>query len=224
MSLGPCPSNLARDDFQDGHRDRLEPETRAHIDQCPICQQYLEARSEVLGELPPDFALERPASGDRRRWGVAGAAALSAGAVAAGLVVVLDREPEPFGLRTKGSELRLEVRVGSAEGPRRWSGEPLHPGDLVEIRLPGSAGRFGLVYGREATGARFAYAPADGVAKRVSADGVLGPPVRLDGSLGREEIVAVVCDVPVGLERVDDLPEGCATTRLDLLKTIRPAE
>lgn len=50
-----CPSNLVRDDYQDGADRVLDPEVRLHLESCPECRQYLEARAEALNGLDPTW-------------------------------------------------------------------------------------------------------------------------------------------------------------------------
>jgi hypothetical protein len=124
-------------------------------------------------------------------------APLTAGAVGltAALVLFLPRAPDP-GTRTKGGfAIGAYVQHDAQSAGERHAGEPLHPGDRLRLVVSSSeAGHLAVIGVDEARhvsvyyprGERAGVLPA---ARELALDSA----IELDGTLGREWIIAVRC-------------------------------
>ncbi len=157
----------------------------------------------------------RPASS--RAWATA---AFAACAVAVA-VIALVRRPDAgvaAGGATEGSRIKGDLamdvfvrRAGGATRVETWlAGDPVHPGDQLRVRVrAGTRGHFGVF----AVDSPAAAAPSPAVASYLPAGGELaaveaGAPLLLDGaveldaSLGREQLLGVLCPSPRKKEAV----------------------
>ena len=129
--------------------------------------------------------------------------------------VVPRRAPSPT--RTKGAS-QLGFFVTGAEGTRVGApGETVHPGDTLTFTLSAAAPTHVAILSRDGAGKVSVYHPEVVVA---AGRGTLLPTATiLDGTLGSERIVAVLCDGPVEAEplraalasrgELPPLPDGC---------------
>jgi hypothetical protein len=211
-SKGPgCVSNLALDlylldELAPGERDGLA----GHLASCRPC-------TEVLAALQADrlrFAdqpLANLAADAHTRAGAARAswlrrlfvptAALCAGAAALALLWT------PAQFRSKGGAFSLSPYVLHPESTTTGGlhqGEALHPGDQLQFRYNGARDGYLAVVSIDTTGGVSVFYPPGERAAPVAAghDVALSSAVELDGSLGRELVLAVRCDQPVAVADV----------------------
>ncbi len=218
-----CLSDLRLDQLLGGElTPRARAEADAHVAACPACASARDALGgdrarfaarEDLARLAAD-ALARahvaaPAGRSPwaalRRWllplGVAGAvgAALLAtpGALAPGRQA---GRPTAEGTRTKGGfSLSAEVLHVETGARARHAGEPLHPGDRLQLRVSSPEPGHLAVVGVDETRAVSVYFPSGPAAQRVEAGREVALPtaVELDDVAGAETIVALRCPGPV---------------------------
>jgi hypothetical protein len=215
IDLGPrsesCLSDLKLDRLLAGELDgRPEEEAaRAHIASCPRCQQ----RRDDIAAQPaqtPGPALIREVSqrgapqrrAPRRRAPVV--AAISLLAAAAGVVLFARPRPgppAPAETRLKGGDLGFEVlvrRQGEGSAATLRPELPLHPGDVIGFRVRSRAGgHLAIVSIGGSDGAAnvssYLPGPAGTMPLLPPGERMVGGSVRLDGTLGRETLVAVLC-------------------------------
>jgi len=197
-----CLSDLALDQMAAGEDPgALHGEARrAHLRQCALCESRrlaLQADAGALLARRPALGLggdgQPPIRPSGRRW-LAGA--LASGAVAAVIVMGATRKPAPS-LRTKGGiGLDLFVKRGDGRVEALLPDAPVSAGDALRFRVSsdGAAGVVALV-GVDAAGAVQAYDPTPGAFPALSAGErrLLDGSIVLDGSLGRERVLAFVC-------------------------------
>lgn len=189
------------------------------------------AATEHLAGCAPCRARAQTLAGDRARFGAAPAmpgrrraawpAAMIGIAAAAALVLVVRLPRESTGgTRSKGgAHLGFAVAHGGAMRLGA-AGEVVHPGDTLSYLVTTDAPAYVTVLGRDAAGRVTTYVAT----ARVAAGRDVELPVAtvLDGSLGREDIVAVFCRdaVPVASLAVspDAPPAGCTLDRLPIEK------
>lgn len=210
-----CLSDLRLDELSAGELTESErTEALAHLDGCELCPERLAAldgtRARIGGsKLPPLRGRSAP-----RRWGPALGVAVAVAAVVS-FFVVPRRAPPPT--RTKGVS-QLGFFVTGAEGTRIGApGETVHPGDTLTFTVSAAAPTHVAILSRDGAGKASVYHPEIAVA---AGRGTLLPTATLlDGTLGSERIVAVICDAAVEAEplraalaargELPPLPEGC---------------
>jgi hypothetical protein len=212
---GPgCVSNLALDQYLIGELPAGERETLStHLAGCRTCADVYAALAteqarfaeRPLATLAADALArtQRPSAGMARwlRRLAIPSLALCTGAAA---LVLMARPTD--GIRTKGS-FSLSAYVLHPERSVTGGahlGEALHPGDRLQFRYNGLKGGYLTVVSVDDSGEVSVYYPAGGAAAPVEPgrDVALPSAVELDGTLGREVVLAVRCDQPVAVADV----------------------
>jgi hypothetical protein len=146
-----------------------------------------------------------------RRW-LPALGVVAAAAVAVVVVRPQGRVTGDVGFQRKGNAFALSLYVLHAEAAattgQLHAGEPLHPGDRVRPALASPEAGFALVLGIDDAHAVTTYYPTDraeaaplpAIADRAQAEPVAGA-IELDGTLGRETLVALRCREPVAVAR-----------------------
>ncbi len=210
-------------------------EVMAHIEACGSCGRYVEALrtsdAEVRQQRPPMRVTRLPAArarsgGSTRRWGRAVGPPLAVfGAVAAVLIAVwwlppdvpeggADGSPavEPDQVRSKGTGLGFEVYVKAEGGPRLvTSGDAVAPGDAIGFRIRSDFNWFFMIVGRDEAGGVYLCHPQtgqSGVLQAKSEGEDVEQAMELDGILGRERFVLLVCPSPFTFQDVDEVLRG----------------
>jgi hypothetical protein len=198
----------------------------AHTAACPPCAELVaQARGEV--ELPamvwPEAKLAeviplRPSTRPQRsslaegapaevtpanrapRWWVAGGGVLL---VAAALLLV-GRTGEPeWQVRGGGEGVGIEVyRQGGVSAERLFEGATVHPNDTLGFRAQATTSGHLLVLGVDSQGSVYPCHPASGASEPFTAGAdvkALSSAVTLDGTLGEERIIALLCAEPLSL-------------------------
>jgi hypothetical protein len=125
-------------------------------------------------------------------------AAATIAAAAAVALLPLRRPPDPA-TRIKGGELSMDVVVRRGDGRVEPLGAaPLHPGDALRFRVHASRPGYVAVVGLDGGGQASLYAPVSGQPTEVQvkdhpAAVDLPGSLVLDGVLGDEKVVAVLC-------------------------------
>jgi hypothetical protein len=146
-------------------------------------------------------------------------------AAAAAAVVAIAVLPREAGIRAKGG---ARVEFACKDGPRVWacrSGERVHPGTAVAVRVSLDSPRWLMLLGLDGTGRWRTYLPASGEeAVRFQADvsDPLGSSLVLDETPGEERFVLVAARR--GFRRADLLPTGEAAGDLRLPEGFETAE
>ncbi len=220
-----CLSNLALDRLAQGEGTAGEQEqARAHLGTCASCAGAAEAlaldRTRFADEADvPALALDAleraeraPAivawapdgAADRPRWSRWLAPVFGVGLAAAGFLMLARTTERGDDLRAKGG-FAVELYVKHAERPadgRLHTGEALHPGDHVRLRLlNANRDSFVAVLAVDTRAAVSVYYPQQDTAAALGAgaDGPLPSAVELDDALGGELLLAFSCPqaVPV---------------------------
>jgi Domain of unknown function (DUF4384)/Putative zinc-finger len=219
-----CYSSLHLDRFLTGELDALETErVGAHAAGCPRCGPALDAMRAARDERLPPLRLVPPLR-DFRRWWTAAAA--GAGIAAAASLLLILRPP---GERLKGSGFALAMYVEhGGEVRRAGPGETVAAGDAVRFAVTAPQPAYIAVLSIDPLGKGSIYFPSGARAERVQAgvDVALPLGTRLDGTVGEERIVGLLCAAPVELEPVRErlergdatFPDGCQVTRWSFVK------
>ncbi len=243
-----CLSDLALDRLAIGELE--EPDrarAAAHLGGCTRCRaaeaaltadrQIFAAEADVPHLAADAIARARAAPGPARRawWRLLAPLALVGGAAVA-LVAAPRGLPEvssAAGVRAKGALALSALVVHAERGTAAASlheGEPLHPGDRVQLRLssPADGAGYVVVVGVEASGRTSVYFPAGATAAALPAgrDVPLPHAIELDDTLGREQIVALRCPRPIAVadvlgERGAPSDAGCARVSYTIEKIAR---
>ncbi len=222
--LGPgCASDLTLDQLATGELSVAErAATLGHIGLCAACGQahnrLQESRATFastanLAALAADALSRAQATTSQRRWlfGWAPRLALPVGLSAAAVVMALallmpSSGVAPPDTRTKGGfSLSTYVKHPDQESAGTLHlGEPLHPGDRLQFRYNGSDAGFLTVVAVDGAGQISIYFPPGETAQKIQPGRDLPLPsaVELDGTLGREIIVAVRCAAPIAVSDV----------------------
>ena len=239
---------LIHDDLDDTSARAL----REHVEVCPQCEEYLarlRAEREEWSSRPVPSWLPTsspPRRAARGRWRVA--IPIAATIAAVGAWAARDRPPEAPALestRVKGAVDALVFEVyalspGAASARRLRSGDTVSPGDRLGFKLGSErAGREVLVVGIDQAGEVYVAHPrARGMsAPLVYSGGELqdaSGAIRLDHVLGKERLVAVLCERSFELDDYrstlvrtpfeSPLPEllpGCTQREVTLVKSVR---
>jgi hypothetical protein len=210
-----CASDLVLDRLALGELDASErPALEAHLAGCADCaaasarltdERTAFARDAAIANLATE-ALARSRKKEDADWGVLWKRFFLPLGVVATMAAISIFTGVRSGTRTKG-EFSLSPYVlhpeSRAEGALHL-GEPLHPGDRLQFRYNGTkAGHLTIVAIDEAGKVSLYYPPGPTSAPVGAGHDVpLSTSVELDGTLGREVIVGVRCDVPVAVESV----------------------
>jgi hypothetical protein len=210
-----CLSELALERLRLGESSDVEG--RTHLAGCSRCGALLAALADGAATLPP----RRVTAPRRSRWpSLVGAALAMAAAVA---IVAWVPKPEGEGTRRKGGAgaVRLGFFVRHDGGVRRGGdGERVVPGDALRFTVSAAASGWLAVVSRDGADQISVYYPTGGATLApldAGAEVALPGSTILDGVTGRERICAVVCPLPLPLDRVrvfargEPLPEGCAS-------------
>ena len=221
------------------------PGTEAHVAECAICAQRVEAAAAV--ELPPLDALPPlrppvvpampasvteppPVEAANRPW----MWALLGAAVSAALVLLVVRlapsTESTDTYRVKGNGLALQIFRDAGETSERLrDGDRIAPGDRLGFRLRnGSAGHL-LVFGIDAANESYVCYPQSEGGASTPIDASPRPTqlpeaIRMDDSPGTERLIALLCEAPFALEDVEDdvrngrPPAGCVFDDVTLEK------
>jgi anti-sigma factor RsiW len=245
---GPeCASRLTLDRLALGELPEAERTTlAAHLSTCADCARAGEAlaadRSQFLAEAAlPTLAADALARAERARvpmWERLRRLVMPLALGAAGVAgLALWLRPDD-GHRTKG-EFSLSPYVLHTEGGpgTLHVGEPLHPGDQLQFRYNGAKAGYLAVVAVDARGKVSIYYPPGPRAAQVPAgrEVPLSSAVELDGTLGRETVVGVRCQTPVGVDEIlaatrkaarggelGPLGLPCEETRYQFDKSARP--
>jgi hypothetical protein len=203
-----CYSDLTLDRLLVGELD-ADPRgkiVRAHLGVCASCRARMSELEQAQRHPPEErsaFVQRSHGAARRVRARLVGLGTLAAAAAA---VLLLVRRPAPpsvdqpveDGVQVKGAALRLDVIVRRKADGRTGGvapGEVLHPGDALRFRVRTKRSGFLVVLSREANGRWSQFAPGAGDALRVTGpgDSTIDGSVELDDSIGREELVTVLC-------------------------------
>ena len=219
-----CFSALRFDRFLMGELDSAEAERlRAHVAECGRCAKMMDHLQAARGErLPPWPVVPRTALSRFRPPALAAGLGLAA---AASLVFML----RPVGERVKGPGFALGMYVEHAGQVRRAGpGETVAAGDAVRFAVTAPVSGHVAVLSLDPEGHGSIYFPAGGRAESVQAGVEMALPLGtwLDGTLGEERIVGLLCISPVELEPLRlqlerggvFAPDGCQVTRWSFVK------
>jgi hypothetical protein len=235
---GPsCESDLSFDLALAGDLPEAdERRVRAHMAGCALCAARwveIEARRIAFDAGPPALDLDRrtrAARWWRRRW--MGPAAALAAAAAILLLLVWPGGGEPVrapASRTKGGEVfQLFIRHG-ASIRKAGAAEVVHPADQLQFVYSSPWPGYAAVLSRDGAGAVSVYFPDVGTtawAAPPGRDQQLPRSTILDGTLGREVVIALFCSSAIDLEPLRrelaagrrPAPPGCATQTIVLDK------
>jgi hypothetical protein len=205
-----CLSDLVLDQMMVG--EAMAPAARraaeGHLAACAICRGR---RADIAAEpaLEPDPAawagrVAAPAaSAGAGRWtwrrvALINVWVLRVAAVGAMLLAWVHRNDD-IPTRIKGGELSMDVVVRRGDGRVEPLGAaPLHPGDALRFRVHASRPGYVAVVGLDGGGQASLYAPVSGQPAEVQvkdhpAAVDLPGSLVLDGVLGEEKVVAVLC-------------------------------
>jgi len=207
-----CLSDLALDQLLSAETtSRQAAAVRRHLAECDACAQRLrclEASAAALFERHPVLGLERPATARasapahrrlaRVRWG-RWASAAGVAAAAAALLLLVGAPLTPSGMRSKGGSsvaLELFVQRGDGRVEELLPEGSAAPGDALRFALSsGSEPGYVAVLSVDGGGKVSAYAPSAGELLALSAQErrLLEGSIVLDGQLGRERVLALLC-------------------------------
>jgi hypothetical protein len=218
-----CLSRLHCDQLLNGELEDRE-DLKQHHASCPRCTALLAAhrRERAAFAVPMAHGLRGRAHG-HGRW-MMGCAAIAA--VFCVWLVASRGRFDDIETRNKGKPaLSFYVKHGDAvrEGA---PGEAVCPNDAINFVVSTEQPAFLAIISVDGAGKVSAYYP-DGptaAAIPVSRDRVLPRSVLLDDTLGRERIVGVFCDRPMGVAELaaavarDAIPSGCVPETLTLEK------
>jgi hypothetical protein len=207
---------------------------RAHVTGCPACAAKLatieDARRAFVQAAPPFPA--PPPSARRRRAPLLAVASLGAAAAAALALFVLPDHPAGL-TRTKGGH-HVTYFVEGPGGLRAGApGEPVRPGERVQLVLERAAGSFVAVLGRDGSGRAVILHPEQGALTPLPEGERVSLPfsVQIDDAPGPEEIHVLLCASPVAVEPVRAAlsapagalvpPPGCLAETIRLSKESR---
>ncbi len=248
-----CLSDLQFDALSAGDlEDAARAAFVAHIADCERCRarsanldvdaaSFLEAHPN-----PPrrEASLKRrtpippPSVRPRRKWEGPAFYAVTAFALAAGLLLFLRGAPNETrhddGVRSKGSD---HIGVFIKRGENVTSGadqDIVAPGDALRFSVSNTEPRFVAIFGIDSTSKVSTYYPAEGsraVRLAPSQNEALPFAVEFDDVLGEEHVVAVFCanETPLsslrlaieGNSRHPALPASCTSDHLSLKKEAR---
>jgi len=222
-----CVSDLQLDAW---FADELDPDLvgslEAHIKACDRCRarrgSLADARAEFLLRWP--LAPAVPARVKRpRSWAWSGSA-VSMLAAAAVVLLVLWKDPEEAGTRTKGKD-QIGFFVKHGEQVREgYADMEISRGDSLRFVHSTNEKRYLAVISRDAQGQCSTYFPSDAIAVAVGPGQNIPLPVsvELDETLGPEKIYAVFCGQPFAVEHyLQQLRMGRATLEADSGCTVR---
>jgi len=104
--------------------------------------------------------------------------------------------PQPDGRRKGGDALAVFRRTPAGQVDPVVDGDELHPGDAIRFRVTLARDGYAGVFGVDAAAVVTAYAPLGPTLERLARGTatVLDGSIILDGTLGAEHVVLVVCD------------------------------
>lgn len=223
-----CLSDLALDQMAAGEDPGAlhEEARRSHLRQCALCESRRAAlQADRLALLARRPALRRRVGGVLRSGRAWLAGALASAAVAAAVAVVATRTLPPPSVRTKGG-MGLDLFVKRSDGrvDALLPEAPVSPGDALRFRVSsdGASGLVALV-GVDAGGTVQSYDPTPGLYPALSpGEGrLLDGSIVLDGSVGREWVLAFLCpDAKRAATVVDEVRRALART--DLVGVVVP--
>jgi hypothetical protein len=210
---------------------------RAHLAACEDCR----ARVEALRAAPPPPAWAPPAPrvpepANRPMWSIGAL-------VAAMCLFVLLPQPPEDGRRFKGDVLSLDVFADEGRFSRRLGADDeLGATDRIGFKTSTRSPGWLMVVGIDQDALPYPCFPQDddaAVWTEASADHQLPAAIRLDGSMGQERIVGLLCDHPIRYGDVEEvlvreatatepdellppLIDGCVQEEVRLTKRERP--
>jgi hypothetical protein len=208
-----CLSDLRLDELLAGEMAGAATADAAdHLAGCERCR----AREHALAADRDRFRAARSSTAARRpgRIAISGIVLTAAAAV----VVLVATWPRGGGgsIRTKGgAHIGIVVQHGGAARVGA-PGEVVHPGDTLSYLVTTAEPAYVTVLGRDAVGRVTTYVPSAPV--RAGRDVELPTATLLDGTLGREDIVAVFCSEAVMVTSAHEAPAGCTLDRLVIEK------
>jgi hypothetical protein len=243
ISTQTCLSNLRLDTLMVGELDAVAArDAERHLASCARCA----ARRRELADVAQDLFARRPTLGRAstgrpspvapslqtgRRWGWRLGAIAGAGvATVAAMLLVVARPSD--GWRAKGAGVTFEAFLLHPRGDVALvlDGDRLSPGDRLRFRVTSTRPGYVAVVSVDPAGEVSSYLPPTRMLDELPAGRSveLGGSAELDGRLGRERLLAVVCSrqletaavlraVPGHLEHL----EGCATAALSFEKVPR---
>lgn len=195
-----CLSDLSLDRLRIGELASAEAdEAQRHLAGCAECASRLEALRDDASRFSDAIwpAREAQLVQRRARRGWARPASISAiSALAASVLVVLAWPSQPA-MRTKGADaLALFVRHSDGRVESVLPGGRLSPGDVIRFEVTSDRAGVVTVLGIDAAQAVTPYVPASALGPGLAAgrSWILDEAIELDGTLGPERIVAVVCE------------------------------
>lgn len=259
---GEHPSRFALSRFAASEGSPAERESiQDHLASCPECAQVLAEleefqtafhgahdRAAFLASLRAKALEPEP---ERKPWWAGWfRPAMALGAAAAAVLIVLlvvrpfaGPEPDADQIRIKSDALALGFLVMEQGRPVIAAPDRVvHPGDRIQFRISAPRGGFVHVVGVDQAGKVSVYypRPAETVEPYPGGSGRPVPgSVILDATLGRERVFALICERPLGRDRLaervraaatdpriwldrDRLPVACIQTSLVLVKEPRP--
>lgn len=200
-----CPSRLVLERIAAG-----ELGTTAHVAGCDSCRTELVSLQDEAVSLraDPHFAAARhrlaaaAAEQDRRRIRSRWLAALIAPVTATALVVLLLVRPDPEVFTIKGSPLNLVIeREGQV---RSWDGEPLTPGDRVQLTWTSPHAGYLVVLARSRQGEVEILVPREGAeAAPVGASATpvpIGPSFQIPQEDAPLDVISILSPRPLAVD------------------------
>ncbi len=193
-----CLSAFRLDRFRLGELPPPEAaQVQAHLLGCALCREA----SDVLGKAEADFrASAIPLQASPRDW--RRALLWGSGAVAAAAACLLAFQPSAA-VRSKGPPASVGMYVQHGPDVRRaLPGEAVAPGDSVRFVYSSREPGYLAILSRDGAGVATVYFPGGSEMASVPAaeDALLPLATRLDGVLGEETVLAVLCPGPRALE------------------------
>jgi len=204
-----CVSDYEMDQLLAGELDGAEADAvRARIDACAHCARRFESLERSHRELRPPAHrfVARPAPATV--WASVGALALAAAAVF--LVQRAETGSDSGVIRLKGSD-RFGITIVAPDGRIRGdqTSGAAAPEDELQWRFRTVHDSYVAVLSRAEDGHVSVYFP-DGATAAPLAGGpehVLPTAVKLDGTLGKEDVFGVICTEPVRLQTLHQVVE-----------------
>jgi hypothetical protein len=215
-----CLSDLALDSFLTAENDGTTWPTRAraHLEACASCARRLDELRRDSDEFRARAPIAALAAATARRLDAPvmparsgpwrRTAAWLATAAAAAAVVLVAWRPGPLGgIRSKG-DLQIDVFVKRRGGQVEAAVTParVSPGDALRFQISTARKGYLGIASIDGAGAVTSYlppAPAQRLVPLPAGRGqLLDGAIELDGTLGRERIMALVCSEPLATDEV----------------------
>jgi hypothetical protein len=174
-------------------------EARGHLSTCGVCTAQFETFREGASHFPSEVSIQAEVKAvcqRQRRHTIRRFAMSFSGAAAAVLLALVVLPAEEPAVRTKGG-LSLEViaKHGDGKVEQVLPGARLSPGDAIRFRIASEEGGYLAIAGIDSAQVVSIYhAPVK--IERSEKERLLEGSIILDGTLGPEQIAAIVCHEP----------------------------